>query len=78
MSKPYNAHVNFDDDTSEYLKKISDKTGWSVCYVANQLVRMMEQMEIETSLTLKTDTLIGKEGRPIIKYKPRFRIAIKR
>jgi hypothetical protein len=78
MPKSTVAHVFFDEDTSIYLQDIANKTGWSVTYIANFLIRMMQSVEITAEASLKTDILPGKEGRPPICYRKLLRMKIKK
>lgn len=78
MSDPNLAHVNFDTDTSAYLRDLANKTGWSVNYIANFLVRMMQAVEITTDVTLKSDVLPGKDGKPPVRFRKLLRMKIKK
>jgi len=71
------AHVNFDSDTSEYLQNLANKTGWSVTYIANFLIRMMQSVEITVDASLKSEILPGKEGKLPIRYRKLLRMKVK-
>jgi hypothetical protein len=77
MSDPNLAHVNFDSDTSQYLRSLADRTGWSVNYIANFLIRMMQAVEVTTDVSLKSDTLPGKDGKKPVRFRKLLRMKIK-
>ncbi|MFA6109792.1 MAG: hypothetical protein WDA75_13585 [Candidatus Latescibacterota bacterium] len=73
-------HIYFEGEESEYIRKVSQKTGWSADYVAHFLIRNIMAMEQTTEIELKDDVLPNNSVRPgtaPIKFRKKLRMQMK-
>lgn len=77
MANPYKAHIDFEEDVSDFLSRISIKTGFSKPMAAHMLMRLIEKAEVTIDLTLKDNAQINSlEGKPPVKFKKRINLKI--
>ena len=69
MAANTKAHIICDSDISEYLQSMASRTGQSVTYCANNLLRMIKSAEQTNKLELKDGVLKGREGKETIKFR---------
>jgi uncharacterized lipoprotein YehR (DUF1307 family) len=69
MATDSKAHAYLDTDISEYIQKLSARTGISVSRCVNQLLRMIKSAEQTNTVTLNERELKGKEGKETVRFR---------